>query len=127
MATSTYNNGEPSTASVTVPIAIMMGMASNPTVYAAANLTSIIEGDSVSNDSVSTTVFDPAILCIIHTSLVLMAPHEDIALLTVPHLQWQCSVSSADNEFPVTFNALIDHGANTVFISNEFMSSLSLK
>jgi hypothetical protein len=45
----------------------------------------------------------------------------------MPHLYWRCSVNGRNNEFPTTFNALIDHGSHTVLISDAFAAELGLK
>jgi hypothetical protein len=60
-------------------------------------------------------------------SSVLTALSEEIAPLTVPHLYWKCAISGTANMFPIIFDALMDHGANTVFISNRFATELALK
>jgi hypothetical protein len=71
----------------------MKGMLANPTVYTASNLTCVIEGNSFSDESVSTQFVNcpipPAATTVpsaTDASSVLTAPHEDIAPLTVPHL-----------------------------------------
>ena len=122
------NDDDTSTSSAPAPVAVVMGMMSNPTAYTAANLMSVIEGDSFSDDSVSPLRSESTVQSVpstTHASSVLTAPHEDMAPLSVPHLYWKCSASGT--EFPVTFEALLDHGADTVFISEHFVSELSLK
>jgi hypothetical protein len=124
------NNDDASTSSVPTPVAAVMGMMSNPVTYTAPNLTSVLKGDSFSDESVS--IPNPRVTASpirppVPASSVLTAPYEDLAPLTVPHLYWKCSVNGADNDFPAIFDALLDHGADTVFISERFASELSLK
>jgi hypothetical protein len=121
------NNDEANESSTYAPIATVMGMSSNPTAYAASNLTNVIEGDSLSDDSVSNKENTPPVPFQAHASSVLTAMMDDVAPLTVPHLYWRCAVSGPKNEFPVIFKALMDHGADTVFISEAFATSLCLK
>jgi hypothetical protein len=106
----------------------MMGMLSNPTAYTSQN---IIEGNNLSDEYVSAQTPDQSITDAVPSttlvSLVLMAPDEDIALLTVPHLYWKCAVNSILADFPVVFKALMDHSADTVLISDPFASELGLK
>jgi hypothetical protein len=111
-------------------MAAVIRMMSNPTAYTAPNLTSVLEGDSFSDESVS--IPNPRVTALpilppVPASSVLTAPSEDLAPLTVPHLYRKCSVNGAENEFPVVFDALLNHGADTVFISECFASELSLK
>jgi hypothetical protein len=110
------------------PVAAVMGMMSNPVAYNAPNLTNVIESDSFSDESsVSTPYPDtavPSVLSTAYASSVLTAPSEDPAPLTV---YWRCSVSGPATEFPVIFEALMDHEADTVFISESFASELALK
>ena len=108
-------------------VAAMTGMSSNPTGYTASNCGSMIEGDSFSDDSVSLLVGDTSSSPATPVSSMLMAHPDDLVLLTVPHLYWHCCASGPDNEFPVMLNALIDHGADTIFISEQFALSLDLK
>jgi hypothetical protein len=108
-----------------------MGMLSNLTAYTTSNLTNIIEGDDLLDESVSEHIHDlPTTNAVLSTTLassVLMAPDKDIAPLTVPHLYWKCAINSAQADFPVVFEALMDHGADTVLISDLFASELGLK
>jgi hypothetical protein len=124
--TTASNNEEASAPHATVPITAIMGMSINPAGYMASNTTNVIEGDSMSDDrSVDSPLFI-AVSCPPLKS-VLKAPSNDFALLTVPHLYWQCAISGAQNDFPITFLVLIDHGSHTVLISKQFTTSLGLK
>jgi hypothetical protein len=58
---------------------------------------------------------------------VLTAHTDEMVPLMVPHLYWHWCVSGREHEFPVMFNALLNHGTDTVFISEQFASSLALK
>jgi hypothetical protein len=111
----------------TAPIATVMGMSNNPTRYMPTNTLNVIEGDSLSDTrSVTPIPFLTALSCSsLHTAP--MALNDQLAPLTVPHLYWQCAVSSARDDFSMTFATLIDHGLHTVLISNQFVSSLGLK
>ena len=53
-------------------------------------------------------------------------PLEDTSLLHVPHLYWRCSTSGQNNDFPVIFNTLIDHGSSAVLISEHHATQLRL-
>ena len=124
------NNDDASMSSVPTPMAAVMGMMSNPVAYTAPNLTSVLKGDSFSDESMS--IPNPRVTALpirppVPASSVLTAPYKDLAPLTVLHLYCKCSVNGAENEFPVVFDALLDHGADTVFISEHFASKLSLK
>jgi hypothetical protein len=121
------SNAEDATVLVPMTVAAMMGMSSNPTGYMAPNHTSVIEGDSFSDGSVSHPDMKLTLSHAVHVSSVLTAHTDEMALLTVPHLYWHCCVSSREHEFPVTFDTLLDHGADTVFINEQFASSLALK
>jgi Retroviral aspartyl protease len=125
--TSTLNIDEVSVPSVPTTVAAVMGMSSNPTGYTASNRISVIEGDDFSDDSVSPLAVDPPSSPAVPLSSVLTAHPDDLAPLIVPHLYWHCCASGPDNKFPVELKALIDHGADTVFISNKFALSLKLK
>lgn len=107
-------------------IAVVMGSSSNPVAYMPPNLSNVIEEgkDSDASSGVSTTA---AMMSIPSTSAPLKAVAEDLALQTVPHLYWHCSIAGPANSFPVTFNALIDHGSHTVLICDSFAQSLGLK
>ena len=121
------SNAEDPTVPVPTTVAAVMGMSNNPTGYMVPNRTSVIEGDSFSDDSVSHPDIIPTLSQAVHVSSVLTAHIDELAPLTVPHLYWHCCVSSREHEFPVTFDALLDHGADTIFISEQFTSSLALK
>jgi hypothetical protein len=108
------------------PIAVVMGISTNPVAYMPFNISNVIEGDgtdskpSVSNPHIATV--HPQKLSPMPT-----ASKCDVAPLTVPHLFWQCSISGPANCLPVTVNALIDHGAHAVLISEDLAASLNLR
>jgi hypothetical protein len=104
-----------------------MGISSNPAGYMASNHTSMIKGNSFSDESVSPPVADASVPPAVSVSSVLMAQANELAPLTIPHLYWHWYVSGQNHKFPMTFDALIDHGADTIFISEQFASSLALK
>ena len=100
-------------------------MSRNPAAYMPSNASSVIEGESDSDMSVSNPTFVAAIAKQVPS--VLAALIEDLAPFTVPHLFWRCSINGAANNFPTMLSALIDHGSHVVLISDEFANSLSLK
>ena len=128
---SSSTNEEAAASSASALVAVVMGMLSNLTAYTASNLMNVIEGDSLSDESVSKVpkrlFAAPAVPPVMRVASMLKASQEDMAPLTVPHLYWKCAVNGVDNEFPVTLQALIDHGADTVFINDRFASELALK
>ena len=131
---SSSNNEDAPISSMLAPVAVVMGMLSNPMAYTASNLTNVIEGNSLSDESISapdshqpTSSDVAAVLSATPVSSVLTALWEDVAPLTVPHLYWKCAISSTKNNFPIIFDALMDHGTDTVFISDCFADKHSLK
>jgi hypothetical protein len=113
------------TASVAIPIAAVMGMSRNPMAYMPSNASSVIEGESDSDMSVSNRNFAAAVAN--QATSALTALNEDLAPFTVPHLFWCCSINKAANGFPITLSALIDRGSHVVLISDEFTDSLFLQ
>ena len=114
-----------------VPVAAVMGSSINPVAYMPANTSNVLEGES-DDDSVSVSATVAATVTVNVTATnntvpVLMAPLNLLAPLSVPHLFWRCSTSSAPNTLPVTFEALIDPGSHLVLISESFARSLALK
>jgi hypothetical protein len=97
-----------------LPVAVVMGASRNPVAYMLSNPSNILEGDSNDSDS-----------SVSKSHVVSMSP--ELAPLTVPHLFWQCSVDGPATTFPVTFEALIDHGSHTVLISRDLISKLGLR
>ena len=84
---------------VTAPVAAVMGMARNPVAYMLSNTSNVIEGESDSDVSVSHLTSVAAF----HEPSALKAQNEDLALFTVPHFFWQCSINGLANDFPTTF------------------------
>jgi len=108
------------------PIAIVMGVSANPVAYMPSNISNVIEGDSTDSKP---SVSNPHIATV-HPQKPSPTPTAsrcDVAPLTVPHLFWQCSISGPANCLPVTVNALIDHGAHAVLISEDLATSLNLR
>ena len=85
-AIASSSNAEDATVPVPTTIAAVMGMSSNPTGYMAPNRTSVIEGDSFSDDSVSHPDTEPTLSHAVPVSSVLTAHTDEMAPLTVPHL-----------------------------------------
>jgi hypothetical protein len=46
--------------------------------------------------------------------------------LHIPHLYWHCLTSGKDQEFPIPFKALIDHGSSPVLICESLANDLGL-
>ena len=108
------------------PIAVVMGVSAHPVAYMPSNISNVIEGDSTDSEP---SVSNPHIAAV-HPqkpSPTLTVSRCDVAPLTVPHLFWQCSISGPANCLPVTVNALIDHGAHAVLISEDLATSLNLR
>ena len=80
-------------------------------------------GDS--NDTVSSL---PTASSVPHcVSASMLKACDDTAPISVPHFFWCCTVSSAKNSFPITMNALLDHGSHIVLISSDLIDELALK
>ena len=47
--------------------------------------------------------------------------------LHMPHLYWRCLTSRQDQEFPISFEALIDHGSSSVLIRKYLANELGLR
>ena len=103
------------------PVAAVLGMSRNPVAYIAPNASSVIEGH-ISSDSDS----DGASVSEYITPHVASSLKEG-SPLHVPHLYWRCLASANINEFPMTFEALIDHGSSAVLISEQYVSLLGLR
>jgi hypothetical protein len=102
-------------------ITAIMGSTQNPTAYMPPNAYNVVEGDS--DDSVSTVTRSAAIKNV----PALTAQLNDVATLMVPHLFWRCAVSGSKDSFPVTLNALFDHGSHAVLIRDNLVSTVGLK
>jgi hypothetical protein len=108
----------------TPPVAVVMGMTSNPVAYMPANPFNVIDMDSSADTDGSVSS-----CTVTSTSSTTSAPKasKDIAPLMVPHLYWNCSISGKKNNFPLTVQALIDHGSHLVLISDKLAAKLNLK
>jgi hypothetical protein len=82
----TVNDNDTVTASATVPVAAVMGMSRNPAAYMPSNMSSVIEGESDSDLSVSNHNLVAAVAN--QSPSVLMALIEDLAPFIVLHLFW---------------------------------------
>lgn len=119
-------NNESTVPAVAVPVlAAVMGTVNNPAAYMPSNTENVIEGDSGSDSEVRVV---PSIASVnVAKDSVALKAQEDIAPLTVPHLFWRACANGGQDDFPVTFDALLDHGSHTVLISDNFAASLKLK
>src|SRR6202167_1497175 len=113
-----------STESVTHPVAVVLGMSRNPVAYVATNASSVIDSSMSSEDSSNVSFVSKVIpIC----AAVAATPLTEVAPLHVPHLYWKCLASGKSNEFPIIFNALIDHGSSAVLISEQYVAKLGLR
>jgi len=103
------------------PVAAVLGFSCNPVAYVASNASNVFKRslNSNSNSSSSQSVSDPSPHSVVK-------PLKEASLLHVEHLYWHYSTSRNTNEFPVTFEALIDHGSSAVLISKDYVSKLGL-
>ena len=107
------------------PVAAVMGTVNNPTAYMPTNTENVIEGDSGSDSEVRMTTIAAAVTTTVEDAA--LKAQQDLAPLTVPHFFWRARVNGGQDNFPITFDALLDHGSHTVLISDAFAMSLSLK
>jgi hypothetical protein len=101
-------------------VAAVMGMSSNPVSYITNNTSNVIgdadSGSESDGDSVAGVSSPQNVLSTTPT-----------APLHVPHLYCHCLTGSGSQEFPVSFNALIDHGSSSVLIHNSHADFLGLR
>lgn len=102
------------------PVAAVLGMSCNPVTYVTPNASSILEVTSDSDMSSSSFVSSLALLI----PAVTTTPLKEAVPIHIPHLYWKCLVSGKD--FPIVFDALIDHGSSMVLISEEFIAKFGL-
>jgi hypothetical protein len=102
------------TSSSTAPVAAIMGSSSFTVAYMPSNTFNVLEGDEAdSDDTVSPLLTAPTVTNYVATTVPL-AQCDDIAPISVPHLYWHCAVNGATDLFPLTLNALIDHGSHSL-------------
>ena len=103
------------------PVAAVLGFSCNPVAYVASNASSVFErSDGDSDSSGSQTVSAPSLQSAIE-------PLKEASPLHVEHLYWRCLTSGNTNEFPVIFDALIDHGSSAVLISEDYALKVGLR
>lgn len=132
-----------------LPIAMVMGMSTNPVAYMPANVSNIIEGAGSESDG---SVVSHSILAVLAAAtssnqavpaVPLSGPEgatltpsaepssrpkgTSLPLFSLPHLYWHCAVHGKRDTLPVSFYALIDHGSHAVLIREEFAISLGLR
>ena len=106
-------------------VVAVMGMSSNPVAYAVSNTFNGIDSDG--NDSGSDSDSLPGVSALFSAVCAIMTPVRDTASpLHVPHLHWCCLTSGKDQEFPIMFEALIDHGSSSVLICESLANKLVL-
>jgi hypothetical protein len=103
------------------PVAAVLGSSQQPVAYMPSNPSCIIEPDGNDSSMSSTSVSGSTAVAAI------TVPKADTAPFRVPHLFWKCSVSGPSGSFPLTFDALIDHGSHTVLIREELVNTLGLR
>jgi hypothetical protein len=109
------------------PVAAVLGSSQQPVAYMPSNPSSVIEPDDNDSSMSSTSVsISPVIVAITPSVPSTAAPKPDTALFRVPHLFWRCSVTGPSGSFPLTLDALIDHGSHTVLICEELVDTLGL-
>jgi hypothetical protein len=112
-----------STESITHPVAAVLGMSHNPVAYVVNNMSSVIDSSISSEDSSNVSfVSKVSPIC----AAVAATPLTEVAPLHIPHLYWKCLAGGKVNEFPIIFNALIDHGSSAVLISEQYITKLRL-
>jgi hypothetical protein len=104
----------------THPVTAVLGMSCNPVAYVAPNRSSVLDSPNRNLDSSTSSSISCTSLCTpnVHTA--------GVSVLHVLHLYWRCLTSGKANIFPMTFDALIDHGSSAVLISKEYVSKLGL-
>jgi hypothetical protein len=107
------------------PVAAVMGTVNNPAAYMPTNTENVIEGNSGSDTEVRITTIAAAVMTTVESAA--LKAQQDLAPLTVPHFFWRAHVNGGQDDFPITFDVLLDHGSHTVLISEAFAASLSLK
>jgi hypothetical protein len=126
VATSTLSESEDDVSTAPKPVAVVMGHAFNPVAYMPTNESNVIEGDSDSSDSeVSRPLVFP--IASVTETLKPIPRGDHKAPFHVPHLYWQCTTDGAAHCFPVSINALLDHGSHAVLISEELADTLALR
>ena len=108
------------------PVAVVLGQSVNPVAYIPSNDSNVIGDGSDSDSDVSTPI---AVLAkVSNPQPTPNAPDGgNTAPFHVPHLYWQCVTDGKANSFPITINALLDHGSHAVFISEQLADSLGLR
>ncbi|KIM86037.1 hypothetical protein PILCRDRAFT_5110 [Piloderma croceum F 1598] len=103
------------------PVTAVLGFSHNLVAYVAPNASSVfkrsLDGDS--DSSGSQTVSDPSPQSVVK-------PLKEASPLHVEDLYWRCLTSGNTDEFPVIFDALIDHGLLAVLISEDHALKLGL-
>ena len=102
------------------PVTEVLGMSCNPIAYVTPNASSVIEGHHSSDSNSDGSSVNNYITPHVASSLKEGSP------LHIPYLYWRCLMSGDTNEFPITFEALIDHGSSAVLISEQYVSLLNL-
>jgi len=110
------------------PVAAVLSSSQRPFAYMLMNESSVLKHEdsdsSVSFTSISASTIIAAILLSAPTTAAVTA---DTAPFHVPHLFWKCSISGPSGSFPLTFEALIDHGSHAVLIREELINTLCLR
>ena len=106
------------------PVAAVFAGIDNPVAYMPANGTNVVGNGTDSEDSDVSTPSSQISPLLPNTA----SPRDaGLAPFHVPHIYWRCKATGPKTEFPVTFDALFDHGSHAVLISEAFASQLGLR
>jgi hypothetical protein len=105
-------------------VVVIMGMSSNPIAYMVSNASNVFEASDSGSESEQDTLTSVS-----SVSTVISSPAScghATSPLHVPHLYWHCLTSGKGQEFPLIFEALIDHSSSTVLIRESYVNDLGL-
>ena len=108
------------------PVATVMGFTSNPTGYVAANASNVLSDDKEDELHSDVCTCNALIESIEDPEATPPKADESQAPLTVPHLFWHASYSPPD-DFPLTFDCLLDVGSHLVIIRKDLVDKLKLR
>jgi hypothetical protein len=106
------------------PVAAVFAGIDNPVAYMPANGTNVVGNGTDSEDSDVSTPSSQISPLLPNTA---SPRNAGLAPFHVPHIYWRCKATGPKTEFPVTFDALFDHGSHAVLISEAFASQLGLR
>jgi hypothetical protein len=89
-------------------------MSHNPIAYVTPNASSVLDR-SFNGDSDSSGTFSMSNLSLPKATTSL----KDASLLHVSHLYWRCLTTGNNDDFPLTFDALIDDGSSVATVMTD--------